>query len=176
VKRKIVYGVIILILLIIAPIVYRFVLYPLSLSLFPKRAIHVFYTRECGEDQIAYPLIIAGKRVIPYLIEDIKNPEMKRRGYAIDALGLIGDREVIPFLEKILDDEAEIYYFRYDALYSIAMIDIEYAQKLAKKYVDKKIEMVSKLSKELLTDARRVKKGFYKPTFWDALFDRHDVF
>jgi HEAT repeat protein len=173
-KRKIVYGVSILILVIIAPIVYRFFLYPLSLYLFPKRAIHIFYTRECAEDQNMYPLIIAGKRVIPYLIEEIKNPEMYKRRYAIGALGLIGDTKVIPFLEKLLDDESEICYFRYDALVSIATIDFEYAKKLANKYVDKKIEMVSELSKELLTDAQRVKKRFYKPTLWDAIFDRHD--
>jgi HEAT repeat protein len=149
-------------------------IYPLSMYFFPKKAIEVFYTRECGEDQIIYPLILAGKKVIPYLISEIRDPKMKQRRYAIDALGQIGDECVIPFLEKILKDEKEIYYFRYNALNSIAMIDFEYAKKLAKELYDKKIKLVSDLSKELLTNEENVRNNFVRKTFWDALFDRHD--
>ncbi len=99
---------------------------------------------------------------------------MHHRRYAIYALGQIGDKREIPFLKTILNDETEIYLFRYDALYSIAMLDIEAAKESAKKFVDKKNEMVTELSQQLLTDERSFQLGIVKKTIWDAILDRHE--
>ncbi len=173
-KKRLLTTAIVLITIIIAPIVYNFVIYPLSLYLSPKRAIKIFYTRVCAEDQKTYPLMIAGKKIIPYLISEVKNKKMHNRRYAIYALGQIGDKKAIPFLKTILNDETEIYYFRYDALHSIAMLDIEAAKESAKKFVDKKIEMVSELSQQLLTDERSFQLGIMKKTIWDAILDQHE--
>lgn len=61
--------------------------------------------------------------MVPTICEAVKNKDMKRRRYAIGALGYINDRAALPTLEAILSDESEIDYFRGDALHSIYQID-----------------------------------------------------
>ena len=171
-KKKVVIITIILILLI-SPFLYKFFLYPLSLYISPKHALNVFLKRECAEDQLINPLIISGKRVIPYLTQKIKDKKMHQRRYAINTLGHLGDNKIIPFLMSILNDTEEIYYFRYDALEAIAMIDITKAQEAARILVEKEIKMVTEFSKKLLESKNPNKFILKKKTLWKAILDRH---
>ena len=82
-----------------------------------------FYVVADHEPEIDDPLIAAGQRMVPAICEAISHPDMKRRRYAISALGYIGDARALPSLESILRNAREIDYFRGDALKSIYQID-----------------------------------------------------
>jgi hypothetical protein len=170
-----------LILVVLIPIVYRFVVYPLSLYLSPSKAITEFYTRECAEDQIIHPLIISGKKVLPLLKKEIKNKKMDKRGYAILAIGRIGGKEDLNFLKEILYDESEECRIRYNALLAIFLIDIEYSKKLAEYFIDKNVKEITNLSKNILefdknNDKMSMLKSLLdlnrKMTLWSAIIDK----
>ncbi len=93
---------------------------------------HAFYVEGDHEPELDDPLIAAGRAMTLVICEAITHPDMKRRRYAIGALGFIGDRRALPTLEAILKDPAEIYYFRGDALHAIYQID----KKLGAQYAD----------------------------------------
>jgi hypothetical protein len=170
-----------LVLVVLIPIGYRFVFYPLSLFLSPSKAITEFHTRECAEDQIIHPLIIAGKKVIPLLKEEIKNKKMDKRGYAILAIGKIGGKDDLNFLNEILFDESEDSTIRYDALLAIFLIDIEYSKKMAESFIDEDIKEITNLSKSILEfDENNDKLSMLKSlldlnrrmTLWNAIIDK----
>jgi hypothetical protein len=87
------------------------------------RAWHAFYVVADHEPEIDDSLIAKGWRMVPAICEAIQHKDMKRRRYAIGALGYIGDRAALKTLETILTDDLEIDYFRGDALRSIYQID-----------------------------------------------------
>jgi hypothetical protein len=170
-----------LVLVVLIPIGYRFVFYPLSLFLSPSKALTEFHTRECAEDQIIHPLIIAGKKVIPLLKKEIKNKRMDKRGYAILAIGKIGGKNDLNFLKEILFDEGEDFVIRYDALLAIFLIDIEYSKKLAEYFIDKNVKEITNLSKNILefdknNDKMSMLKSLLdlnrKMTLWSAIIDK----
>jgi hypothetical protein len=86
-------------------------------------AWEAFYVKADHEPEIDDPLIAKGRSMVPAICEAIRHKDMKRRRYAIGALGYIGDKGALPALESILADESEIDYFRGDALHSIYLID-----------------------------------------------------
>ena len=90
-----------------------------------------------AEDMLMDPLILNADLVKMRVIQDVKNPEMDKRRYAIAFLGNEKITEAIPVLEKILYSESEIDYFRSDALESIYQIDEPKGKKLAKKYSER---------------------------------------
>lgn len=172
-KKKTIIIIITVLILIASPFLYKYFLYPLSLYISPKHAVKVFLERDCAEDQIINPLIIAGKKVIPYIIEEIRNKEMDLRRYAIGALGHIGDEKVIPFLMSILNDDDEIYYFRYDAIEAIAMINIARAREVANIFIEKEIKMVTEYCKKLLESKDPSIIVRKKRTLLEAIIDTH---
>jgi len=95
-------------------------------------------------------LLEAGKAIVPFLLEEIKDPDMPKRGYAILALGKIGDVRALGTLEQILDDKSETDYIRGDSLTSIWHIDRKVGEKLSIKYhgenryIDRTIELLKK--------------------------------
>jgi hypothetical protein len=93
-----------------------------------------FYVEADHEPEIDDPLIAKGKPMVPAICEAVKYKDMKRRRYAIGALGYINDRAALPTLEAILSDESEIDYFRGDALHSIYQIDRKRGLSYAAKY------------------------------------------
>lgn len=170
-----------LVLIVLIPIGYRFVFYPLSLFFSPSKAITEFHTRECAEDQIIHPLIIAGKKVIPLLKTEIKNKKMDKRGYAILAIGKIGGKDDLNFLKEILFDEGEDSTIRYDALLAIFLIDIEYSKKLAESFINEDIKEITNLSKNILefnkeSDKMSMLKSLLdlkrQMTLWNAIIDK----
>jgi len=93
---------------------------------------YAFYVEGDHEPDIDDPLIAAGSEMTTAICEAIAHPDMKRRRYAIGALGYIRDRRALPALEKILKDKSEIFYFRGDALHAIYQID----EKLGARYAE----------------------------------------
>ena len=87
-----------------------------------------------SEDMIMDPLIMHSSRIKNRVIEEIKDPGMDKRRYAIAFLGNDRIREAIPALETIVNSESEQEYFRGDALESIVMIDEARGRALAKSY------------------------------------------
>jgi HEAT repeat protein len=70
------------------------------------------------------------------ICEAISHPDMKRRRYAIGALGYIHDKRALPALEKILKDRTEIYYFRGDALHAIYQINKKLGSQYAAQFAN----------------------------------------
>jgi HEAT repeat protein len=104
-----------------------------------------FYFEPGHEPELDDPLIKAGKKMTEAICEAIKHSDMKRRRYAIGALGFIGDKRAIHTLESILKDEKEKDYFRGDALHAIYQIDEKLASVYAKYYVKRNdyLKMIS---------------------------------
>ena len=93
-----------------------------------------FYVDGDHEPDIDDPLIARGRSMVPAICNAIKHKDMKRRRYAIGALGFIGDRHALPTLEDVLNDRSEIDYFREDALHSIYQLDRKLGHTYAKRY------------------------------------------
>ena len=97
---------------------------------------HAFYVEGDHEPELDDPLIAAGRSMTLAICEAIAHPDMKRRRYAIGALGYIRDKRALPALEKILKDRTEIYYFRGDALHAIYQIDKNLGSQYAKQFAN----------------------------------------
>jgi hypothetical protein len=94
-----------------------------------------FYKEPGHEPELDDPLIEAGKRMTSAICEAVIHPDMKRRRYAIGALGFIGDRRALPTLETILRNAKEKDYFRGDALKAIYQIDDKLGTTYARKFM-----------------------------------------
>lgn len=119
------------------------------IELSSDEALNKFYSSEVAEDQLQDPLILAGDKVVPLVLSEIKNKDMPRRRYAIGALGSIGNPLALPVLEGILNDGFEKDYFQCDALEAIAMIDFNYAKKLAKINLDSSSDCMNWLGTDI---------------------------
>ena len=79
------------------------------------KAWQQFYVEADHESEIDDPLVAKGIVMVPAICEAVKHKDMKRRRYAIGALGYINERAAMPTLKAILSDKSEIDYFRGDA-------------------------------------------------------------
>jgi hypothetical protein len=93
-----------------------------------------FYRNAFYEPEISIPLEKASKDMTPAICEAVRHPDMKRRRYAIIALGFRRDKRALQTLENILNDEKEIYYFRGDALEAVNEINNELGKHYAIKF------------------------------------------
>lgn len=100
----------------------------------PKKALDQFYSYNGPEETLMDPLILAGEKVVPLVINSVKSREMPRRRYAIGFLGNGEYSQAIPVLEDILKDVSEKDFIRGDALISIYQIDASLGMKYAKQY------------------------------------------
>jgi HEAT repeat protein len=91
------------------------------------------------------------------ICEAKKHPDMKRRRYAIGALGFIGDKRAIPTLEAILKSDKEKDYFRGDALHAIYQIDPKLASAYAKDYI-KRNDYLKRISAAVLNKEKWLKE------------------
>ena len=64
-----------------------------------QTAWHEFYFGGPGEDDVDAPLLRVGKPILPSLCRAVLDPSMRRRRYAIGALGWIKDRRGLLTLE-----------------------------------------------------------------------------
>jgi len=85
--------------------------------------ITAFYVDAAPEPLLSEGLVKAGRGIVPYLCVEISNKNMPKRGYAILALGEIGDTRAIQTLKDILENETEPMDVRSDALRAIWHID-----------------------------------------------------
>jgi len=104
------------------------------------------------EPELDDPLIEAGAAMVPAICEAITHEDMKYRGYAIGALGFIGDQRAVASLVSILKDSSEIGYFRGDALQAIYVIDAAEGIRLAREYTGSD-EYVSSIAAAVLRGA-----------------------
>ena len=122
-----------------------------------------------AEDMLMDPLILNADLVKDRVIQDIRNPKMDKRRYAIGFLGNERIAEAIPTLLQILSDESEIDYFRGDALESIFQIDQTRGGQLAVKYSSRE-DYLGLIAKGLLDGSHKP----YERTKADARIGRHD--
>ncbi len=113
-----------------------------------QKILNDFYTDNVPEPILDRHLVNAGKAIVPYLLVEIQKKDMPKRGYAILALGKIGDKQALPVLLRILEDSSELIYFRDDALRAIWHIDKKLGEEYARKYqgeskeIDRTIELL----------------------------------
>ena len=93
-----------------------------------------FYNNSGSEADLMTPLIKAGPKMTPAILEAISHKDMKQRRYAIGALGHLKDRRAVKPLTAILEDKREEDYFRGDALHAIYQIDQKLGSELAKRF------------------------------------------
>ncbi|MDK2126149.1 HEAT repeat domain-containing protein [Parachitinimonas caeni] len=94
----------------------------------------VFYVEADHESEIDDPLIAAGAAMTPAIVEAVAHRDMKRRRYALGALGFIQDRRALPVLERILKNQGESVYCRGDALHAIYQIDRALGTRYARQF------------------------------------------
>jgi hypothetical protein len=68
--------------------------------------LNKFYADNVPESINDRHLLNAGSSIVPYLLIEIQKKDMPKRGYAILALGKIGDGRAIPILQSILNDSS----------------------------------------------------------------------
>ncbi len=137
----------------------------------PERAYQAFLNREgvTGEDETMDPLIVAGDKVVPMVIEGIKDKKMKLRGYAIEFLGNGSYQQALPVLELILGDSTEDEYFRSTALQAIYLIDSAKARRHAQIY-RKKTDYLGYIAKQVVANDPSLQ---FRRSYADALMHRH---
>lgn len=90
-----------------------------------------------AEDMLMDPLILHADLVTTRVIEEIKDPDMVKRRYAIGFLGIVQATNALPVLGEIVNSDREIDYFRADALESIYRISSIEGLSLAEQYRDR---------------------------------------
>lgn len=116
------------------------------------KAWQAFYVEADHEPDLDDPLIEAGSSMALAICEAVAHKDMKRRRYAIGALGFIGERRALPCLEAILRNREEKYYFRGDALHSIYQIDHDLGSRYAAE-VKNEHEYLARLAKDIANRA-----------------------
>ena len=82
-----------------------------------------FYWEGASESNLVEILVNAGPEMVPSIVEAIRDRQMYARRIAISALGLLKQRDALPALMDILNDESEQDNVRADALEAIHGID-----------------------------------------------------
>ena len=140
-----------------------------NLTSSPEAALEQFYNNAGPEDTLIDPLIIAGDKVVPLVLREVKNKNMPRRRYAIGFLGNGSYREALPVLEAILQDAGEEDYFRGDALHSIYQIDESLGRELAQNYKGT-ANTLGDISRQVLEGDADLKK---RRSYLDAVRSKH---
>jgi HEAT repeat protein len=136
----------------------------------PEAVLEEFYNYNEPDSESLDPLILAGEKVVPLVMERVQDRNTQRRRLAIQFLGNSSYKQALPVLEKIMKDETEESHFRSTALISIFKIDEKLVKQFAQQY---------KVSKNDLGDIARdilANKDYlnYRRTYTDALLRRHD--
>ncbi len=135
----------------------------------PQQSLEEFYTYGGAEDELMDPLILAGRNIVPLVIEKVKDKKMPRRMYAIGFLGNGRYDEALPVLESILPDETDI--MRGSALVSIFQIDENLGRKYAQKFSSQDNE-IGDFSRKLL--GRKLPHLFERRSYYEALVGMHE--
>jgi hypothetical protein len=136
----------------------------------PETALEEFYFYKGAEDQLMDPLILAGRKVVPLVIEKIKDRNMPRRRYAIGFLGNGSYEAALPVLQEILQDNTEDAHFRGDALQAVYEIDKQLGANYAKKYESQE-DYFGRAARDMLKTNSSLRES---RSYWDAWVGRHD--
>lgn len=137
----------------------------------PEAALRDFYNAEDrAEDQRMDPLILTGRGVVPLVLKEIPNKEMRLRRYAIGFLGNGRYAEALPTLEAILQDESETHCFRADALQAIYQISKNRAEELAPLYVTSD-DLLGQVAGDIVSGRSLV---YFERSYWEAFWHSHD--
>ncbi len=136
----------------------------------PEQVLKQFYDNDGPEDTLMDPLILGGDGVVPLVVKEVKDKDMRRRRYAIGFLGNGSFKQAVPTLESILQDDSEKDYFRGDALHAIFMIDESLGSRYAKTYINRS-DYLGEISKRILNGDKSLKE---RRTYSDALTSRHE--
>lgn len=99
-----------------------------------QKILNDFYTDNVPESITDRHLLNAGKAIVPYLIVEIQKEDMPKRGYAVLALGKIGDRRALPILIKMYENPTKKGVPPSEILRAIWHIDRKLGEELASKY------------------------------------------
>lgn len=135
----------------------------------PDAVLEEFYNYHEPDSESLDPLILAGEKVVPLIIEKIQDKYMNRRRLAIDFLGNGEYKQALPVLQKIMQDENEEQHFRQTCLISIFQIDKTVGTEFAQYY--KNDIVLGEISKDILSNKEYL---HYRRTYIDALLRRHD--
>ncbi len=136
--------------------------YPQTLE---EQAFNEFLTIKTKAPFVVVPLCNAGKKVVPLVIERVKDKNLESRRWAIRFLGSGDYLQAIPVLENIVKDKSEMDYIRGEALYSIYFIDKSLGKRLANSYQNRS-DTLGEVANEIIQN-----KTFFKreeicnPTF-----------
>jgi hypothetical protein len=137
----------------------------------PGEALEDFYeAKDRAEDQLMDPLILTGRSVVPLVLKELPNKDMRLRRYAIGFLGNGRYSEALPLLEAILNDESEIDYFRSDALRSIFQTSQSRARELAPNFVNGQ-EFLGEVAREIVAGKNPI---YFERSYWEAFRQVHD--
>ncbi|HZE72059.1 MAG TPA: hypothetical protein VE135_21330 [Pyrinomonadaceae bacterium] len=136
----------------------------------PEDALERFYTSKGPEDTLMDPLIIAGDKVVPIVLKEVKNKKMPRRRYAIRFLGNGSYSDAMPVLRSILQDSGEEDYFRGDALISINLIDESLGREFAQKSINERNNL-GDVSHQVLSGYPEIRK---RRSYLDAIAGHHE--
>ena len=126
-------------------------------------------TTDQAEDMLMDPLILAGDKVVPLVLNEIQSPDMKLRRYAIHFLGNGQYSEALPVLKSILENDGELDYIRADALAGIFNIDRDLGLALAGEYSTRS-DFLGRQASEISTGTN---KWWVQRSFWEALRNVH---
>ncbi len=136
----------------------------------PEDAIKDFYeARDRAEVQLIDPLILNGHRVVPLVLQDLPDKDMRLRRYAISFLGIGKYKEALPILEQILADNSEKYYFRSDALEAIFSISPDRARELAPGHKNGE-NLLGESASIILNGENPIR---WTRSYWDAFRKKH---
>lgn len=136
----------------------------------PEDALQHFYVYQGSEDMLMDPLILAGDKVVPLVLDKVKDKNMTRRRYAIGFLGNGAYTQAIPELKKILQDKAEDEVIRGDALQAIYQIDESLGLKYALEYKDIS-GFLGQVSADVLNGETYLKK---RRSYFEALMSSYN--
>lgn len=106
------------------------------------------------------PLILAGARVVPAVIDAVADRDMPNRRYAILFLGNGRYRDALPRLADIVDDETEPDYFRGDALSATYQIDRERGVALAREHARRE-DYLGRIARDIARGTHQPPKRSY---------------
>jgi hypothetical protein len=136
----------------------------------PEGTLEEFYNYNEPGNESLDPLILAGKKVVPLVIEKVKNKNMPRRRLAIEFLGNGSYEQALPVLKQIMTDDSEEAHFRAAALIAVFQIDEESGKRFAQenRY---KADDLGEVARDILESKEYLKS---RRTYFDALIGRHD--
>jgi HEAT repeat protein len=129
-----------------------------------------FYAaKDRAEDMLMDPLILHSRVVRERVVQEVADPKMPKRRYAIGFLGIDGRPEALPALCRILESADEIDYFRADALSAIWQIKKKEAVQRASAYASRD-DLLGRFAKEITAGVHQP----YIRSYWQAMIGAHE--